>query len=48
MYVTEYEAKFESFSHFDRSLENDPEEKIRLFLKGLKPSIWEKVYYFDH
>ena len=37
MSVTEYEAKFESLSRFDKSLDNDPEEKVRLFLKGLKP-----------
>ena len=48
MSVTEYEAKFESLSRFDRSLDNDLEEKVRLFLKGLKPSIRQKVYHLNY
>ena len=46
--MTEYEAKFDSLSRFDKSLYNDPDEKIRLFLKGLKPSIRKKVYHLNH
>ena len=48
MSVTEYEAKFESLSRFDKSLDNDLEEKVRLFLKGLKPSIRQKVYHLNY
>ena len=48
MSVIEYEAKFESLSHFDKSLDSDHEEKIKLFLKGLKPSIRDKVYHLNH
>ena len=46
--MTEYEIKFENLSCFDKSLDNDPDEKIRLFLKGLKPFIREKVYHLNH
>ena len=48
MSVTEYETKFETLSCFNKSLKNDPEEKIRLFLKGLKLSIKEKVYRLNY
>lgn len=45
--MTDYEAKFESLSCFDKNLDNDPEEYIRFFLKGLKSSIIEKVYQLN-
>lgn len=48
MSVMEYESKFESLSRFEKGLDNDPEENICLFLKGLKLSIREKVYHLSH
>ncbi|KAM7507029.1 hypothetical protein LguiA_017482 [Lonicera macranthoides] len=48
MYVTEYEAKLESLSRFEKGLDNDFKEKIRLFLKGLKLSIKKKVYHLNY
>lgn len=48
MSLTEYEAKFESLGHFDKSLNNGPEDKVRLFLKGLKTLIRDKVYHLNH
>lgn len=46
--VTEYEAKFESLSRFENSLDNNLEERILLFLKELKLSIREKVYHLSY
>ncbi|KAM7486262.1 hypothetical protein LguiA_002271 [Lonicera macranthoides] len=48
MSVTEYEAKFENLSRFEKGLDSDLVEKIHLFLKGLRPSIRENVYHLTY
>ncbi|XP_057475893.1 uncharacterized protein LOC130763879 [Actinidia eriantha] len=43
MIVTQYEAKFTNLSRFAKAFVSTEEEKAKQFMRGLRPSIWNKI-----